>query len=367
MQVWQELLPIAEVWFALAIAGALFIIAWRICRKDRAPLFPLQRHRAVPWGFVEIMMAIYLWLAIPAAIHDFLGQSQFYTWLYGTPSRDAALDNSDSAKKLDTARHALWSSALAFPLQLSMCIFVVRMMSHAEPYQMGLTAHRLGRNVVLGYWWWLALTPLVLGVNLVVELLITQWFGNNLEIHPIFHVVKKGPLAVEQVLILISAIVFAPLTEELMFRGILQPWLMRNRLAADVSIALAFATALFIREARIREALALADSRARWLALFGALAPALFVLALIPGYIFAEMLTWRWLPSPGAARAIYASSVMFSIFHMIAWPSPVALFFLALALGYLAYRTQSLVAPAVLHSLFNAVSCITSLMETASG
>jgi membrane protease YdiL (CAAX protease family) len=40
------------------------------------------------------------------------------------------------------------------------------------------------------------------------------------------------------------------------------------------------------------------------------------------------------------------------------WPTPVALFVLALGLGALAYRTQSLVGPVVLHGLFNGFNCL---------
>jgi len=43
--------------------------------------------------------------------------------------------------------------------------------------------------------------------------------------------------------------------------------------------------------------------------------------------------------------------------HSFAWLSPVALFVLALGLGWLAYRMRSLAGPIVLHGLFNAVSC----------
>ena len=55
---------------------------------------------------------------------------------------------------------------------------------------------------------------------------------------------------------------------------------------------------------------------------------------------------------------MFASSALFAAVHSFAWPSPVALFVLALGLGWLAHRTRSLVGPIVLHGLFNAVSCV---------
>ena len=42
----------------------------------------------------------------------------------------------------------------------------------------------------------------------------------------------------------------------------------------------------------------------------------------------------------------------------VVWPSPVPLFVLGVALGYLATRTNRIAACAVLHGLFNAVSYV---------
>ena len=60
-------------------------------------------------------------------------------------------------------------------------------------------------------------------------------------------------------------------------------------------------------------------------------------------------------------RGIFGTALIFAIFHANVWPTPVPLFALGLALGYLAYRTQSLVAPIVLHGLFNGVTALALL------
>ena len=41
--------------------------------------------------------------------------------------------------------------------------------------------------------------------------------------------------------------------------------------------------------------------------------------------------------------AIYGTSLLFAAMHSGVWPSPIALFVLGLGLGWLAYRTRSLV------------------------
>lgn len=94
--------------------------------------------------------------------------------------------------------------------------------------------------------------------------------------------------------------------------------------------------------------------------------PALFVLILVPVCFFGERLLRRWLPQPYAARAIFSTALLFAISHPV-WPTPVPLFVLGLGLGYLAYRTQSLVAPILVHALFNGVACLLMLLTYAGG
>jgi membrane protease YdiL (CAAX protease family) len=69
----------------------------------------------------------------------------------------------------------------------------------------------------------------------------------------------------------------------------------------------------------------------------------------------------------GAGPAIWISAGIFAIAHMDAWPAPIALFILALFLGYLAHWTTSLVASIVLHATFNAASLALLLLMILSG
>jgi membrane protease YdiL (CAAX protease family) len=65
----------------------------------------------------------------------------------------------------------------------------------------------------------------------------------------------------------------------------------------------------------------------------------------------------RW-DDANADLAILGSAMLFAVAHMSAWPGPLALALLAIVLGWLARRTQSLVGPIVLHSLFNLIAFI---------
>jgi membrane protease YdiL (CAAX protease family) len=53
---------------------------------------------------------------------------------------------------------------------------------------------------------------------------------------------------------------------------------------------------------------------------------------------------------------VFASALLFACVH--SWPTSVPLFLLGLLLGWLAYRTQSLIPSITLHVLFNLSSCV---------
>jgi membrane protease YdiL (CAAX protease family) len=64
----------------------------------------------------------------------------------------------------------------------------------------------------------------------------------------------------------------------------------------------------------------------------------------------------------GPTGALLATSAVFAVAHVAAEPQAIlSLFLLGLALGYAAYRTRSLVAPIVAHSLFNTLMVLTGL------
>jgi len=73
-------------------------------------------------------------------------------------------------------------------------------------------------------------------------------------------------------------------------------------------------------------------------------------------FVYRGVLLASLVKEVGAPAALAVSSVLFASAHLMAEPQAVLpLFFLGLALGYAAYRTRSLVAPILAHSLFNTV------------
>jgi hypothetical protein len=130
----------------------------------------------------------------------------------------------------------------------------------------------------------------------------------------------------------LSAAVLAPLTEELIFRGILQSWFRRvllfNSLKRPTNPAEDAAAVESIEPA--------SDSHSQK--------------PLIPA-------AQRRLP-------IIFTSLVFATVHFQQMPAPIGIFFLSLVLGTLYERTESLVPSIVLHALFNGFNTTLFLAAT---
>ena len=221
--------------------------------------------------------------------------------------------------------------------------------------QLGLTTVRFGRNVLLGIAGWMALVPPVFGIFQLFRYFNSQLVEPNVEKHILEQLAELHLFPTEWFLLFFTAMVSAPLLEELMFRGVLQPWFAERRWGGHAAMLGALAFAVFYRWEGMQTARP--DGLASWA---NAAAPALFVIALVPSYM---LVYWR--SRTPLAPAIFGTSLMFACTHAAVWPTPIPLFVLALGLGMLASRTHSLVGPIVLHSLFNGISCVQLLIASA--
>jgi membrane protease YdiL (CAAX protease family) len=302
----------------------------------------------VPWTGPEVLLALCLvYIAWPLAVFQLLLGSGLYSWYYG-PDRVAAWQADPAAHRLFNYRLGLWATDAAFPFQAATIPALLYALSGTRPYQLGLTRRQLGRNLLVGLVGALVLVPTVSGVHYLVTALYRSWVAAPTEEHPLAQVAQLGLSPIEWVLLVGSAVVAAPVVEELVFRGLLQPWFAKRREGGAAAMALALLTALAMRLGEIKAAL----PRGPW-AVTGECMPALFVLALVPVFLLV-----RWRSRTPVGPAIFGTAVLFAAFHSGVWPSPVPLLLLALGLGYLAYRAQSLAAPMLIHALFNGVSCV---------
>jgi membrane protease YdiL (CAAX protease family) len=347
------------IFWAWLLVGVLVLGVWWFRPDLRRRLFGPQRHRAVPWTAFEVFVAFLLvvypfWALVTMDLLNALG---FFARLYGQDFADALqCPATTKAAELVRTRATLWLEVFSIPLTALSIPVLFWVVSGTRPYQLGLTTHRAGRNTLAGFLAWVALTPFVYAV-----LNLATWgFRDLLHVppaeHPFTKLAQSGPSLLEWFLLVGSAIAVAPVKEELLFRGAIQPWLVRRPWggAAAMFAALVVALAPLLPLVFQKTATTPAQEGAEPIGVLQQFAPVLFVLALVPPFL----LVWRWSRTP-VAPVVYGTSLLWAMMHAsIAWPTPVPLFVLGLGLGYLAYRTQSLVAPLTFHALFNGVACV---------
>lgn len=265
-----------EVRGPLLVFAALGVISWTCAaltyRTGFRPFGP-QRNRAVPWGGAEIALLLIA----------FATQLVGAVWQLWAGSSDKAPPEFTAA--FEKIGATLLAVSLMIELSLPVILVTVR---GARLYQMGMHCSHFTRNVLVGIGaYFLAFPPVS------ITFLGAQELFERRE-HVLEQLIRESPTLDRIVVSTLLAVVVAPLFEELLFRGILLPWLRR-------------------------------------------------VLGVWP--------------------AIVTSSLLFAVLHADAWPAPIPLFVLALFLGYLAYRTSSLVAPIVLHATFNGVSMLALVLQ----
>jgi len=317
---------------------AVVIFAGLVGWKNRGQgLFPARRRLWVPWELGDILIA---WVAInagPLVFFAILTYTGFFRWWYG---EDLTTENNPTKGNLFLLqRCSLWAMCFAMPFSLSVVLGWLRMRGIGL-WQLGLTKWRLGNNLASGCLAAIVLTPTVLAVNYFMNMFYLSILQTEPGKHAYMELANQvGSL--ELVWLVLGAVVSAPLLEELFFRGLLLPWMAERWW----SPALAWSVSLLV---------AGFTGKGWHPVIFAAVAG----LPMLAGLV-------RKKTEYSPIFAIYGSSLLFAVAHSHVWPSPVPLLLLGCGLGYLRDRTRSLVAPVVLHSLFNAVS--TWLMLTSFG
>jgi membrane protease YdiL (CAAX protease family) len=303
------------------------VVLWRFWSRD--PLFGPQRDRAVPWSGAEVLSVFvaylfwqFLWFGVVQGLAQSLGRP-----------KDPSVN--------------LWAPIPIVLSELVTIAILLRSARDARPYQLGLTGHRLLPNLAAGSLFWMVATPVVLAIHLLASWCFAQ-AGGEIKKHALEEAFEQRATVGMGLLVFLVGCILAPVLEEVLYRGVLQRWLVRSFLGRLTVQLIAFALGLFLSFAQDR-----------------GLGPACFVVVVILGCYYAEWAAWRWLPQHHVAPAICTSALLFAISHQ-AWPDAIALFVLAVALGFLAYRTQSLIGPITVHALFNGVACVSLFLTQLS-
>ena len=304
-----------------AVAVPLGLAAWF---NSRQPILLRSAHWPVPWTGFELLLLFPFAAVLPMALVDpLLNASGFYRAVYGQ----------DAIEDVWKPMRPLWSSAFFTPCFIALLWLAVKAAYPSWRPPAAATAPR----VAAGVGTWLALHPLVAAIHFaVVAVFAAQAW--ELDSHPLEKAFHDGRPPLDQTLLLVQAAIVAPLIEEVMFRGALLPWLLGKRYRPVLTMGIA---------AGIGVALSIQNEFK--------LAPAIFTAILLAGGAVLHFTLKRHRRTVGA---IYVSAAFFAFVHNSVWPSPIPLFALGLGLGWLAVRTRGILAPAIVHGLFNAVSVL---------
>lgn len=344
----------------MLISGALVfafllplgLAAWWAVQRSASPVLPRVQPWYGPWTFFEVVV---VFLVVSILIPETLGM-----WLYkaeGTtrvavntiPPETASaaiagmpiatvLEEQNRQIEIANIIHSLWSRTLALPLQLTLLLGAARIL---YPRWWFMPRPSLAAQVLLAIAAWIVLTPLVLGLNAVVSTIFDAE-GWKPDEHPLSKL--SGQSLGVSALIVVQACVAAPITEELIFRGLILAWAIGSRRPRSVPDV----------PAQFRGWL-IASFGLLFAAASGKNGPIVFSMILLAGLAFVRF----WFRGKRrTCSAVYSSAAFFAMVHSSVWPSPIPLFILGLGLGWLAVRTRSLLVPIMVHGFFNAVSTV---------
>ena len=276
-------------WSALSQAMLLFF-GWLLALGSvrRQGLFQNHSRPRSAWTTASVV-AIFL-----AAVLTSLLAGVSYLVVEGT-----------TETSLFTATQQLLLSTITNCLLLLTFPFILRSTAGLTPGDLGLTRwNTCLRDARLGVTFCLVLLPLVFSVFAAAQQ-IWKKHDHNVETS----MRDQGSLEVAT-LVVLSAVLVAPITEELLFRGVLLGWL--ETLAASLNVGGRWRQSIF------------------------------------------------WIPN-------ILVSLFFAAIHYPQWPAPIPLFFLSLGLGFLVKQTGRLGASISAHMFFNAISTVILLGETFNG
>jgi membrane protease YdiL (CAAX protease family) len=306
-------------------AVAVFIIVWslstwlvhglRVYRGRRAWLV-WEPRRAVPWGAIDIVLAVLVLAMLAALVMGGIGQMF---------PESKTLKGDNLPPNLQLALLAGESALKIFAMCVSILLISLRLRATAADW--GWEWNKLRVDVRVGI---VAFTMIVPPVYLLQGLTVVgmQWESK----HPLIEKLKESPGDLLYIFSFIAAVMVAPVVEEWTFRVLIQGWLEKCCGGRHSFETLLVGDAA--DDAADNSVIDLSSEVA------------------FQSKFQAELRGWRsWLP-------IAISAAMFAAVHVAHGPDFIALFVLALGQGYIYQRTHRVMPVILIHFLLNLLSML---------
>jgi membrane protease YdiL (CAAX protease family) len=338
----ETISPALLAFFWVLFFGIVLAWAWAIARlRSGQPLLPPSKPdtKPVPWGSAGLGAVLLVWLSLNVVVGVSIGR------LGGGP-KDRPIDQMLMVSGVNLGMILLVPRALA----LTSGARLADLGLGRGPFLLDLTRGVVGCLLVLP------------GVYAVNALALRIW---PVQKHPLEEMIRADHSAPTIVLALLSAVILAPAAEEMIFRGVLQPWFAAF-LARTVRRLGSRNTTVLTPE----EPLPLTDE----IDLIGGLEAAPACGPLNPYEapkakidIAFDQPAAKIYPAWTRPLSVVLTAALFGGIHVPQWPAPLAIFVLALALGVLYARTGRLVAAIAMHACFNGISTVAVFLAVSGG
>ncbi len=332
----SEVSRIAEAGGIVAVVAAVpvIVVGWALCRRLGRPFLPSWVPKQVGWTVLDWVFLFFINSLFALLFLQLLSKSGFFRAIYG-PEFPSLPDLTDKAAN---QLGGLWAQMMAVPFVVGIGL-AIRVFLHQVPWK--FDSRTIGSHIGFGALAALVVTPFVYAV-FVLALYVGEQLGDAAEDHPLSQL-GAGTSFGEQLFFLLVVCGMVPLIEEFLFRGVLLRWASSTWWKGAILVGIAGVFAVQP---------SLSNGVKPGPIVFVALLAVLYVIVIRYGRS-----VWHKFPAH-TVGGIISTATLFAAVHSAVWPSPVPLFFLGCALGYVVARSGGITASVVLHGLFNAVSTV---------
>ena len=319
--------------FAAMVVTDAWVIYRLVVDRRVLPRSSLVARRPVPWGGWTVLLFVVLNLVLPVAA------MLLYARVNGLRPGRGEIHFS--------LTEGLAIQAVSNVLLIILAPLILRLTTRSPFRDLGLSFNKWWLQVAVGSIAFFAIEPVLMAIQFVTTRL---WESTP---HPLFKMVlDEFSPGVPQLAILL-AVVAAPIWEEVMFRGIIQKWMvsrferLQSKPSPNPAEIVAAATVDQLLPAGFHSSPELAEIRPE--------DESPGTLNHLPSQLPNDPDTSNPLP---AVAGIVTTSLIFAALHLEQWPAPIAVFVLSVAIGFVYHRTGSLIAAFCMHALFNGLSTL---------
>lgn len=340
-----------------SVVGWIAVITW-FSRGGKS--IPVEPRRPAPWGLIHFVAIFVLFVLIGG-----LTICSFDSLVVSSMIADQPLEQQESLRLIGR----IFSGSFSQIITMMVATLMIAVSTRATMADLGWTVKRLGYDILLGIGASILFLPIIQILMASLVYLLDQKYD-----HPLLEALKSGPVLWMYLGAFFSAVIAAPITEEFLFRVILQGMLEANATSEFTWKRLLFGT-MFDEPQDVAQATAYPSVPLPATAEMSTL-KTVSQQSLPTSSSDDVVKTWDESASQVKSRAtattvpiwpLFVSGILFGLAHAEYGPSWFPLILMGLLLGYLYRCTHRIWACWIVHISLNAISMIGFGLQILSG